>query len=149
MWPRVVRDMLRVTRPGGWLELVEGGDEIAPRGPATARLFALAARLAAVYGLDTTGEVCQLLDGYLREAGAEAVERRGVAVPIGEWGGRVGSLMASDFRSLFQSLAGTFEARFGLPTVVCQELLRAMQEECESFQTSYTLTFAVGRRPAG
>src|SRR5262249_46359129 len=38
-WPDVVRDLVRVTRPGGWIELVESGDDIEPRGPATKRLF--------------------------------------------------------------------------------------------------------------
>lgn len=146
-WPDVVRDLLRVTRPGGWIELVEGGDQIEPRGPATGRLFELAAQLAAAYGLDTSGSVCDMLDSYLRDAGAQAVERHSVALPIGEWGGRVGSLMASDFRSTFTGLCGTFESRFGLPAAICQELLRAMHEECEGYHTRYTVTFAFGRKP--
>lgn len=146
-WPDVVADLLRVIRPGGWVELAEGGDQIEPRGPATTRLFELAAQLAASYGLDTSGSVCDMLDSYLREAGAEAVERHTVALPIGEWGGRIGSLMASDFRSTFKGLCGTFESRFGLPAAVCRELLRAMQQECEGYRTRYTFTFAFGRKP--
>jgi ubiquinone/menaquinone biosynthesis C-methylase UbiE len=146
-WPGVVRDLLRVTRPGGWVELVEGGNEIDPRGPATQRLFELAAQLAAAYGLDWTGSVTSLLDGYLADSGAEQVEMRRVPLPIGEWGGRVGSLLASDFRSTFNGLCGTFESRFGVPIAICQELLRAMHEECEGFQTRYTFSIAVGRKP--
>src|SRR5215469_5661748 len=69
-WPDVVRDLLRVTRPGGWVELVEGGDGIEPRGPATKRLFELAAQLAATYELDWTGSVSNVLDQYLVGAGA-------------------------------------------------------------------------------
>ena len=145
-WPRVVADIVRVTRRGGWVELVEGGDQIEPRGPATNRLLELARQLAASYALDAAGSVCHVLDDLLRDAGAERVRKRSVAVPIGEWGGRVGSLMASDFRSTFSGLCGTFEARFGLPAVLCQELLRAMHEECEGYRTRYTFTFATGRR---
>ncbi len=145
-WPAVVADLLRVTRPGGWIELVEGGDEMEPRGPATARLFELAAQLAASYGLDTSRSVCDLLDEHLRDAGAEVVERHSAPLPIGEWGGRVGSLMASDFRSTFKGLCGTFESKFGLPAAICQELLRAMQQECEAHHTRYTFTFAFGRK---
>lgn len=148
MWPAEVTELLRVTRPGGWVELVEGGDQIEPKGPATGRLFELAAQLAASYGLDTSRSVCGLLDTYLRDAGAEAVESHEVPVPIGEWGGRVGSLMASDFRSTFGGLCGTFESRFGLPAAICHELVRAMQEECEGFRTRYTFTFAFGRKAA-
>jgi SAM-dependent methyltransferase len=145
-WPGVVRDLLRVTRPGGWVELVESGNDIEPRGPATSRLFELAAQLAASYELDWKGSVCNVLDGYLRDAGADAVGTQTVPVPIGEWGGQVGSLMASDFRSTFTSLCPTFEARFGLPAALCQELLRAMHAECEGFKSRYTFTLATGRR---
>ena len=145
-WPAVVRDLLRITRPGGWVELVESGNDIEPRGPATKRLFELAAQLAAAYELDWTGSVCNVLDEYLREAGAGAVEKYSVPLPIGEWGGRVGSLMASDFRSTFTGLCPTFEARFGLPAALCQELLRAMNAECEGFKSRYTFTVAIGRK---
>jgi ubiquinone/menaquinone biosynthesis C-methylase UbiE len=145
-WPDVLADLLRVTRPGGWVELVEGGDDIEPRGPATKRLFDLAAQLAASYELDWTGSVASVLDDYLREAGAEGVEKHHVPLPIGEWGGRVGSLLASDFRSTFTGLCPTFESRFGLPAALCQELLRAMSAECEGFRTRYTFTIAIGRR---
>jgi len=145
-WPDVVGDLLRVTRPGGWVELVEGGDGIEPRGPATKRLFELAAQLAAAYELDWTGSVSNVLDDYLTKAGAEAVEMRSVPLPIGEWGGRVGSLMASDFRSTFTGLCPTFESRFGLPAALCQELLRAMHAECEGFRSTYTFSLAIGQK---
>jgi SAM-dependent methyltransferase len=147
-WPDVVRDLLRVTRPGGWVELVEGGDGIEPRGPATKRLFELAGQLQAAYGLDSTGSVSNVLDDYLRLAGADAVEMRSVAVPIGDWGGQVGSLMASDFRTTFTSLCPTFESRFGLPAALCHELLRAMHAECEGFRSRYTFSLAIGQKPS-
>jgi len=147
MWPDVVRDLVRVTRPGGWVELVESGNDIEPRGPATKRLFELAAQLAASYELDWTGSVCGVLDDYLRDAGADVVEKRSVPLPIGGWGGRAGSLMLSDFRTTFGALCPTFESRFGLPAAVCQELLRVMSAECESLQSRYTFTVATGRKP--
>jgi ubiquinone/menaquinone biosynthesis C-methylase UbiE len=36
-WPAVVRELVRVTRPGGWVELLEIGDTIQNAGPATTR----------------------------------------------------------------------------------------------------------------
>ena len=86
------------------------------------------------------------LDRCVADAGVVEVERRPVEVPLGEWGGRAGSLMASDFRTTFTSLCSTFESRFGLPAALCQELLRAMHAECEGFKSRYTFTMAVGQR---
>src|SRR5712692_6141883 len=39
-WPLVVGELVRVTRPGGWVELLEGGDVFLNAGPATQRFLA-------------------------------------------------------------------------------------------------------------
>ena len=49
------------------------------------------------------------------------VERRTVPLPVGEWGGRAGSLLASDGRAVFTLLAPAFEAQFGIPERECLE----------------------------
>lgn len=146
-WPDVVTDLVRILRPAGWIELVEGGAQVEPSGPATRRLFELASRLAALFQLDTTGVVSSSLDQYLRDAGVTGVQRRDVPIPIGEWGGRIGSLMASDFRATFKGLRSTFQSQFRVPADEYTDLLLAMQEEWEEHQTNYTFTFAWGRKP--
>src|SRR5262249_36118029 len=54
-WPALVAEVDRVTRPGGWVELVEGPFEIEGAGPAAQRLVVLARKLIESLGLDTTG----------------------------------------------------------------------------------------------
>ncbi|HZU16098.1 MAG TPA: hypothetical protein VFD01_05790 [Candidatus Dormibacteraeota bacterium] len=41
-WSGVVGELVRVTRPGGWVELVEVDPWLEPAGPASRRLFELA-----------------------------------------------------------------------------------------------------------
>ena len=79
-------------------------------GPAIRRLAELALAAAARRGLDAKSTVYNSLDAYLRDAGGERVTRREVALPVGEWGGRVGSLMDTDFRVAFNSLGQVLEA---------------------------------------
>jgi SAM-dependent methyltransferase len=145
-WPALVRELLQVTRPGGFVELAEIGDQMEPSGPATDRLWELGNRLAASVGLDSTGTVLRSLDGYLRQAGAVAVERRNVAIPVGNWGGTIGSLMASDFRALFTRLCAAFQARFGVSLAECGDVLGAAVQECEQYRTRAICTFAYGRK---
>jgi hypothetical protein len=38
-WPGVVRELVRVTRPGGWIDWLERSDGIQPAGPAMRRLL--------------------------------------------------------------------------------------------------------------
>jgi SAM-dependent methyltransferase len=146
MWAALVRDLVRVTRPGGWVELVEVGPWMEPAGPATKRLFELSYRLGRLLGLDMLGQVFRALDDHLRRAGLVDVQRREVSVPVGEWGGVVGSMMASNVRALFTRLGGEFETRLGLAPSELSEFLQAMQSEQEQLRSATPFAVAYGRK---
>jgi SAM-dependent methyltransferase len=146
-WLAAVEDLVRVTQPGGWVELAEVGPGVEPMGPATTRLFELGWRLGRLNGLDMTGIVWRSLDGYLVRTGLTGVEKRTFEVPIGEWGDSVGSFMASDLRALFTRLSPVFQARFDVPAQECAELIAAMLQEFEQHQSAGIFNYAFGRKP--
>jgi SAM-dependent methyltransferase len=146
-WPDAVGQLLRVTRPGGFVELMEIGDRTEPAGPAITHMWSLCSRLASGYGLDWTRAVPDALEGFLRAAGAVDVRCDHVAVPIGAWGGQVGAMMAVDLEALFSRLCPAFEARLGVPAAESAELTAAVIQECETYRSNAICTFAVGRRP--
>jgi hypothetical protein len=82
-WPMVAADLVRVTRPDGWVELSEPPFEIERDDPANERLRGLTAQLTASMGLDSTRVVFDSVDGWLREAGLTRVVRREISVRIG------------------------------------------------------------------
>ncbi|HZV50740.1 MAG TPA: class I SAM-dependent methyltransferase, partial [Candidatus Dormibacteraeota bacterium] len=146
MWPGVVGELARVTRPGGWVELVE--PRVSPEylGPAGRRQFGLLLELAGSRGLDTADVVFGSLDGYLRRAGLEAVERREVELPIGEWGGRVGSFMLSDIRAVCTRLCEVLESRGAISAEEAADLIRRSTREFEEYRTVWPVAVAFGRR---
>jgi SAM-dependent methyltransferase len=146
-WATVVEDLARVTSAGGWVELVEIGWSASPAGPATERLGNLAGQMGRTLGLDTTEIIFRSLDQGLRRAGLTAVERRGFHLPVGEWGGQVGSLMATDVRTGFMRMCDLFEARGLLTGHEGRELIGAAMAECERLHSSLSLAIAFGRRP--
>jgi len=146
-WPGVLADLVRVTVPGGWIELVEVVVRVAPAGPATQRLFELTRLVGRDYGVDTDAVVIRVLGDHLGQAGLVEVEQRNVDFPVGEWGGRTGSLMASNLRALHARLAAAYEARLGVTQGEVHDLLTAMQEECERLHSQCMFVIAVGRRP--
>jgi SAM-dependent methyltransferase len=145
-WPGVVRELVRVTRTGGFIELAEFRHLMEPAGPATARLFELLHRLAARRGLDGDGVVPHSLARYLRDAGATDIDAQVVAVPIGVWGGAIGSMMATDLQAMFARLCEPLARAFSLRPGECDELLSSALHECESFQTNTVCAFASGRK---
>jgi SAM-dependent methyltransferase len=145
-WPDEVAELVRVCRGGGWVELVEGATLLERPGPATRRLVDLLLEVNRRAGLDTQSAVFRGLHLYLHDAGVTDVERRAVELPIGEWAGRVGSLMASDFRALFTRMSPTFTAELGVPAAECIELVRAARMEWEEFHTMYPVAAAWGQK---
>src|SRR5579884_1559767 len=148
-WPEAVGELVRVTRPGGWVELVENPPAPRPLGPAAGRLFGLVHRLVAVpLGLDTTGEVFDSLDEYLRRAGLERVARQEIELPLGEWGGRVGSFMATDVRAACTRLCEALGARSPEAAEEAEGLLHRSMDEIERDRTVWPIAIVHGRKPA-
>lgn len=147
-WPEVVADLVRVTRPGAWVELVETNMRSERAGPATQRLNTLALEMAAALHLDAAGVVFGALDGYLRDLGLADVTRREISLPIGEWGGRVGSLLASDMRAAYARLCEVLQSQSRLSAEESHELIQRCHEECEQYRTLGMCAIAFGRRPA-
>jgi SAM-dependent methyltransferase len=145
-WARTMRELVRVTRPGGWIEVVEGRPWLGPAGPATDRLFETTWKLGRSMGLDTTGQIARNLAQQLRRTGVSVVDVRRIEIPVGEWGGRIGSWMSTDARTVFLRLAGILEERFGLPEFECRILVADAQQEWEEHRASSSFTRAVGRK---
>lgn len=144
-WHAAIHDLVRVARPGGWVELVEmpvGGFE--NMGPNMSRIAGLALDVSAARGLDISGTPHRLLDQYLRDLGCVHVDRRDVTLPIGEWGGRIGSTMATDFRLASMRILDAFS---GLPADERSDLLQRAMLECEERHVSIDMAAAFGQKP--
>jgi SAM-dependent methyltransferase len=146
-WPEVVKELARVTAPGGWIELVETSFALSPMGPVNQRLKSLSEELAALRGLDIGGAVLESLDGYLREAGLVRVERRMIEAPLGEWGGRIGSLLALDYREGWKALSGAVAGRFQISTEEMAALTEIMVSEWNEYRTRARFVVAYGQKP--
>jgi SAM-dependent methyltransferase len=146
-WPEAVAELVRVTRPGGWVELVEPIFGLRNAGPAVERFNGLAHAVAAAKGLDVGGVVYDSLDGYLRDAGLEQVTRQEVSLPIGTWGGRVGSFLATDMRATQTRFSAVLQAQLGISEEECRNLVQQAQEECDHRHMSCSFAIAYGRKP--
>lgn len=100
-WPRVVGELARVTRPGGWIEVVEA-DTSEGGGPALQQVDAWVAAVLARRHLDI--HLAARLESFLQQAGLRQVTVNRVRLPLGAYGGRVGSLVETDYFAAVQAM---------------------------------------------
>src|SRR5260370_41717745 len=105
-WSMVVRELARVTRPAGWVEMVELGQSMTNPGPATSRYLQWWMELSEQTGLNTT--VVEHPGEMLQNAGLSQVAQRRITAPVGQWGGQAGTLLMTDMIEAMQSMRQRF-----------------------------------------
>ncbi len=144
LWPFVLSEHVRVTRPGGCVEVVEGTDCYGATGPAMALFLEWGRAAAWTIGIDAS-LMCRLPD-LLREAGLKGVQGQQKAVPLGAWGGRVGDLLAKDMHAACGSLKGFFLSTLPIAAEQFDAIIAALPEEWEHYRTTYILSTAYGQK---
>jgi SAM-dependent methyltransferase len=142
-WPLVLQDLCRVTAPGGWVEVAEGHFGYTPEGPATQRLVEVSLDALLKRGIDP--RVGPMLGEQLIQAGLVNVQTRVVDLPVGAWGGRVGSLLATDLAAAHTS-AKPLALSMGMSDETWTSLFNGMRQEWEQQQSSWPFYIAYGQR---
>jgi ubiquinone/menaquinone biosynthesis C-methylase UbiE len=107
-WPAVVAELVRVTRPGGWVESREI-TQLEQGGPAMDLLMGWLTAALALRGV-------QMADGgkvgdLLQAVGPSPMTVQKLQVPCGDSGGRMGKMLAIDWFSLLSGVGGIITAR--------------------------------------
>lgn len=142
-----IDELVRVVAPGGWIEVVETEPTMLPLSPSAERL-----RRQILQLLEATqdgGQAPQPPAVLLRTRGLVDVDARCFELPVGSWGGAVGTAMLSNFRALMGMVAPALEVRLGIPTLETLGLVARATEEIDKGRTVTPLWFVWGRRPAG
>ncbi len=143
-WPVVIGELVRVTRPGGYVELLEGGDVFLNAGPATKRFLSWWREASHARGFDTSlmervGRL--LLDAHLRD-----VQMRTLQVPVGKWGGHTGALLEKNILAGFPALKPLLCSQLSLSPQEFDTTLAELATEGDRYQTSYRYYLAYGQR---
>ena len=144
-WSYIISELVRVTRPGGYIELLEITDTFFQQGPATKQLLAWWHKAERLAGFRLS--LLWHLDIFLAQAGAVDIVAQPLHVPLGTWGGRAGELFAKDVQSTFRALKGFYCAHLRLDEEVFEKAVAALPQEWEQHLTQYCFVLAYGRKP--
>ncbi len=142
-WPSVVHELVRVTRAGGWIELVETDARVANGGPATTQIFAWIDQVRARRGI--MGKPVLRLAEMLEGERVTDVESRVIPLKVGEWGERPGKLMAQDILSAVEALKEPC-CGLGVNPADYERTMQEMAEEWKQMRPYVTIYAAYGRK---
>lgn len=103
-WPFIIQELVRVTKPGGIIELTEIPVVSNANGPELTRVMEILEAGCIAKGLDT--KVAKKLDTLLRDAGMTDIKSCHASIPVGAWGTKVGQLMRENSAGIWASLKG-------------------------------------------
>jgi Methylase involved in ubiquinone/menaquinone biosynthesis len=147
-WPQILNELARITIPGGWVELIEGSDEITPSGPAMRRMIDILTAFAQKRGLNTSSNVPRFLDSLLTQAGLQNATMKTFDVPLGPWGGQIGEMMATNLYNAFSGMCTIVPATLNIPQSQVTETLSHLRDEWEQDRATYRYYLAYAQKSA-
>ncbi len=145
-WQEVVGELVRVVRPGGWVELVEAAPP--PNGgPALQALCEWLVVACDKRGLDAL--VGPKIGGMLQAAGLQTVSYKEADLPLGRFGGRLGVLAETNLISFLSSLRGLILSYELTTGPQFDAALTEARREIAHGRFVWPYFVALGQRPAG
>ncbi|ORZ16071.1 S-adenosyl-L-methionine-dependent methyltransferase [Lobosporangium transversale] len=144
-WPFIVQELVRVTKPGGIIELTEMPVATSSNGPELTKILDVLERGCISKGLDP--KVARKLDILLQEAGIKDVKTSHTSIEIGAWGKKVGQLMRENMAGLWSSLKGWLKELTGMTDAQYDSMIKRIFVEYEDYQCYVNCYCAWGVKP--
>ncbi len=142
-WPQVVAELVRVTRIGGWIELVETGPQ-QHGGPAMDRIVEWITATSKRRGVNPL--LGPQIGAFLRDARVGSLATNAITLPVGSYGGRVGKLAETDVFGVISGVKPLVVSQ-GLTTAdIYDDALRAARADLDRYQCYLPFYIAYGQR---
>ncbi|RUP46183.1 S-adenosyl-L-methionine-dependent methyltransferase [Jimgerdemannia flammicorona] len=141
-WQKVVNELVRVTKPGGYIELIEGQLKFEEMPPSYRKFYNALAEASLARGIELT--VGSNLNSFLASAGMCDITSDYVSCPLG-WGGRIGQIC------LQNAVKGIHALQPALAHLISdsdyEEIFAKITEEAKVCRTWSRVNYAFGMKP--
>ncbi|GLV59808.1 hypothetical protein KDH_66320 [Dictyobacter sp. S3.2.2.5] len=143
-WPDVLHELVRVTKPGGYIELAEAGNSYQQVG-ASMQTFLNWGQIASIRkGIDVS--LMPYLGDLLARVDMRHIRTRTFQLPVGTWGGKEGDLYARDMYAAFQGLKNFYCAVGDVDPDNFDAILADLPQEWEFCHTTHAFYIAYGQK---
>ncbi|CEI89233.1 hypothetical protein RMCBS344292_03599 [Rhizopus microsporus] len=139
-WKSVLQELIRVTKPGGYIELIEIDFSTCNLGPKGSKLET--DMLEAARRLGCEARIAAYLADALKALNLEDVNCKSVSIPLGEWGLDLGVLWKHNLESFAESTSPVLSQMLNISVTEYKERWRDYFEEVKETK-SFTNVYSV------
>jgi len=143
-WDTVIKELVRVAKPGAWIELVESDIERYRVGPCIADFDRRLVETLRVRNMDPFAS--RNLDKLLSKHGLINVRKKFISSPAGEWAGKLGQLTLQSWKAKFEALQPQLCMSWNTTQEEYQALTSACLSEAEIHKSYENIHFAYGQK---
>ncbi|KAG9320258.1 hypothetical protein KVV02_005035 [Mortierella alpina] len=145
-WSRVLSELERVTKPGGWIELVEVDGVGGNNGPYTAKIWSWVDRALATRGVN-----CQIgrepgLVPLMEKAQITNIKQDALRLPTGHHGGKIGVLLKENEHSFWNAITPMIIHGAGIDQEEYEEAIRISAVEVEEYKSYHIFYVVTGQK---
>ena len=140
----VVNELARVTRPGGWVELVEGGGLSQSSGDAVQTWLRWLGAASAQRGIDSRQG--SQIGQFLTAARLQEVQTREYLLPAGQHGGRLGTMLAANFYAIIEAFRAPIVTTGVATEQGYDEIAQAVRRDVAEGRCFWPVYVAYGQR---
>lgn len=145
MWPQVLAELVRVTAPGGWIELVEILHRVEPMWAAGRHISGWVEQFYEMQGIyPGIGEGLVILVDN-----ASLLTEKNVYyhdLPVGAWGGQAGALLAQNHLSAYAEVKPAYVEQLQIDPVAFDFMLDTVPKEWENAQAHSRCYLAIAQK---
>lgn len=145
-WVCVVQELERVTKPGGWIELVEVDGHGGNNGPMTQQLWNWIELTLKGRGINVNIGTQPGLATLMKQAGLANIKQEVFNLPTGLHGGKIGTLLKENEQAFWIAMTPTVIHGTGIDVQEYENAIIASAAEVEIHKSYHTFYSACGQK---